>query len=201
MGNASSIRRAARVTRSCSGGRRMAPAATSCSLTRAKDLLELRAHGWSADGQQLLFTEVPQSARHGRSARDRAPVRRHDAGHRRQLCTDNATVSPDGRWIAYRSVVCRCDRRSTSSSIRSSEIGSRSRRRGGRLPIWSRDGRGAVLRQPGRSADVCRPGAVRDDAGRRAAAAVVRIPDAGHVGSVSAVRPRSRRTIRDDPEW
>ena len=31
-------------------------------LTRAKDLLDLRANGWSADGKQLLFTEVSPSS-------------------------------------------------------------------------------------------------------------------------------------------
>ncbi len=30
-------------------------------LTRAKDSLDLRASGWSADGKQLLFTEVPSN--------------------------------------------------------------------------------------------------------------------------------------------
>ena len=31
-------------------------------LARAKDLLDLQAMGWSADGRQLLFNEVPPSS-------------------------------------------------------------------------------------------------------------------------------------------
>ena len=55
-------------------------------LARAKDLLDLRADGWSADGRQLLFTEVSPSIQCaiGQIA-DRAPVRREGAGEKRVL--------------------------------------------------------------------------------------------------------------------
>ena len=61
--SASSLRRHERATQSCSGGRRMAPAATSGSSRVRKISLDLLAMGWSADGKQLLFNEVPPSIR------------------------------------------------------------------------------------------------------------------------------------------
>ena len=47
-------------------------------LARAKDLIDLRADGWSADGKQFLFTEVSPTAvaRSGRSRSSARPTRR-----------------------------------------------------------------------------------------------------------------------------
>ena len=44
-------------------------------LARAKDLLDLRANGWSADGRQLLFTEVPPQHSAERSGRSPSSAR------------------------------------------------------------------------------------------------------------------------------
>src|SRR6185436_969555 len=76
-------------------------------LGRAKDLLDLRANGWSADGRQLLFTEVPPSIQNsiGQMAIDRPSEA--NALVKSAFFNDFAAVSPDG----------------------------------GRMPVWSRDGR------------------------------------------------------------
>ena len=70
-------------------------------LARAKDLLDLRADGWSADGRQLLFTEVPPSIQC--AIGQMAIERPSDAKVlvKSEFCNDFAAVSPDGRWMAY----------------------------------------------------------------------------------------------------
>ena len=74
-------------------------------LTRSKDLLNLRADGWSADGKQLLFIEVLSDIQQaiGHVAIDRPS----DA---KMLVTSafgngRAAVSPVGGWMAYESNV------------------------------------------------------------------------------------------------
>ena len=73
-------------------------------LARAKDLIDLHATGWSADGRQLLFTEVPSSIQC--AIGQMAIERPSDA---KMLLTGEfqryAAVSPDGRWMAYDSNV------------------------------------------------------------------------------------------------
>ena len=71
-------------------------------LTRAKDLLDLRANGWSADGRQLLFTEVSPSDR--QCAIGQIAIERPSDAKvlvKSEFCNDFAAVSPDGRWMAY----------------------------------------------------------------------------------------------------
>jgi serine/threonine protein kinase/dipeptidyl aminopeptidase/acylaminoacyl peptidase len=109
-------------------------------LTRGKDLLDLRANGWSPDGKHLLFTEVPPTVQNaiGQIAIDRpsdATLLIQD-----EFSNDLAAVSPDGGWMAYQST------RSGRSEIyvqRYPELGNLQQisTAGGRLPLWSGDGR------------------------------------------------------------
>ena len=90
-------------------------------FARAKDLINLRANGWSANGTHLLYTEVPGSIQNeiGHMAVERpsdASVLVRNAGS-----NDFATVSPAGPWMAYHSNLSGRSR-STSSGIRSSGI-------------------------------------------------------------------------------
>ena len=127
MASASSLRRDERATPSCSGGRRMAPAATSGSSRVRRDLLDLRANGWSADGRQLLFTEVSPSRQGaiGQIAIER-PSDAKRAGERASSTTTmRPSLQTDAGWPSSRT--CPVEPRSTSSGIRSSEIGNRSR--------------------------------------------------------------------------
>jgi serine/threonine-protein kinase len=109
-------------------------------LTRAKDLVGLRSNGWSADGRQLLFTEVPSSNQS--SIWQIAIERPSDANVlvKSDFNNDFATVSPDGRWMAYRSTV---SGRTEIYVERYPELGSRQQisTGGGQRPLWSRDGR------------------------------------------------------------
>ena len=104
-------------------------------LTRAKDLTDLRANGWSADGRQLLFTEVSRTTAIGQIVIERPS----DA--KVLVRSDSPSpISPDGRWMAYQSTV------SGPTEIhveRYPELGSRQQisTGGGRAPLWSRDGR------------------------------------------------------------
>jgi hypothetical protein len=108
-------------------------------LTRAKDLLDLRADGWSADGKQLLFTEVSSK---GCAIGEIAVERPSDAKLlvKGEGCHENSAVSPDGRWMAYQSSV------SGQSEIYVEgypELGNRQQisTSGGRIPLWAHDGR------------------------------------------------------------
>ena len=72
-------------------------------FTRAKDLTSLFASSWSADGTQLIFTEVPGNLQSfvgqftlGRSGDVRVLLKNNFNNGR-------AAISPDGRWIAYES--------------------------------------------------------------------------------------------------
>ena len=70
-------------------------------LARAKDLIDLRANGWSADGRQLLFTEVPPSIQ---SAIGQIAIERPSDAKvlvKSDVLQRLAAVSPDGRWMAY----------------------------------------------------------------------------------------------------
>ncbi len=109
-------------------------------FARAKDLVDLRANGWSANGTHLLYTEVPGSIQNeiGHMAVERpsdASVLVKNAGS-----NDFATVSPAGAWMAYHSNL---SGRSEIYVERYPELGNRQliSTGGGRLPMWSRDGR------------------------------------------------------------
>ena len=148
MASASSLRPCEQATQSCSGGRRMAPAATSGSSTRAKDLLNLRADGWSADGKQLLFTEVSsRQSERDRADRHRAPVRREDAGEERLLQRrTRPCLQTDAGWPTSRT----CPVEPRSYIERYPELGNRQpiSTGGGRLPLWSRDGQELFFSSP-----------------------------------------------------
>ena len=109
-------------------------------LARAKDLLDLRGSGWSADGRQLLFTEVSPTVQCaiGQMAIERPSdvtvLLKND------FCNDRPAVSPDGRWMAYESNV---SGRYEIYVERYPELGSRQQisTAGGQLPVWSRNGR------------------------------------------------------------
>jgi dipeptidyl aminopeptidase/acylaminoacyl peptidase len=70
-------------------------------LARAKDLIDLRADGWSADGKQLLLTEVPPNFQ---CAIGQMTIERPSDVKvlvKSEFCNDFPAVSPDGRWIYY----------------------------------------------------------------------------------------------------
>ena len=109
-------------------------------LARAKDSLDLRASGWSADGKQLLFTEVPANVQNaiGQIAIERPSDVRMLV--KNSFNNDFAAVSPDGGWMAYHSNM------SGQTEIyveRYPQLGNRQpiSTGGGRLPLWSRDGK------------------------------------------------------------
>ncbi len=109
-------------------------------LARAKDLLDLRGNGWSADGRQLLFTEVLPSIQ---CAIGQVAIERPSDVNvlvKSEFCNAVAAVSPDGRWMAYRSNVSGRDEIYVE---RYPELGNRQQisTGGGRIPLWSRDGR------------------------------------------------------------
>jgi eukaryotic-like serine/threonine-protein kinase len=106
-------------------------------LAGSSDLIDLRANEWTADGKQLLYTEVPASR--GGEIKQAAMA---DLAHAISLVnTDSASpVSPRGGWMAYQSRV------SGSTEIyveRYPDLGDRKLISvgGGRLPVWSADGR------------------------------------------------------------
>jgi Tol biopolymer transport system component len=107
----------------------------------AKGLLDLFATGWSKDGSQLLFSEVPPSIQFqcviGQIAIE--PPSEAKLLVKDEYCNVGGTVSPDGRWMAYGRGV------SGQGEIwiaRYPELGSRQpiSTGGGLVPVWSRDG-------------------------------------------------------------
>jgi serine/threonine-protein kinase len=113
----------------------------------AKDLLDLFASSWSADGKQLLFTEVPPSVQCviGRVAIERPS----DANVlvKSAFCNGFAAVSPDGRWMAYRSSMSGRDEIYVE---RYPELGNKQQisTGGGTIPLWSHDGRELFFGSP-----------------------------------------------------
>ena len=169
-------------------------------LARAKDLIDLRANGWSADGRQLLFTEVPPSIQ---CAIGQIAIERPSDAKvlvKSEFCNDFAAVSPDGRWMAYDSNV---SGRYEIYVERYPELGNRQQisTGGGRLPLWSRDGRElffssldgrqmlAVPVQSGTTLVAGRPQVLFEFAMLAAR------------GWQSAVRHRPRWTVPDHPQW
>ncbi len=104
-------------------------------LSRAKDLTGLRANGWSADGRQLLYAEVSPGSGVSHISIE------HPADAKALVKGDTpSAISPDGRWMAYESNV---SGRTEIWVERYPELGSRQviSTSGGRLPIWSHNGR------------------------------------------------------------
>jgi serine/threonine-protein kinase len=109
-------------------------------LTRAKDLTNLFATSWSADGQQLIFTEVQADlvSSIGQFTLD-SPSRATVLLPGSDVSNARAAISPNGRWIAYES--------NTSGQFeiyveRYPQLGDRKKisTNGGRDPRWSRTG-------------------------------------------------------------
>lgn len=112
-------------------------------LTRAKDLIDLIATGWSADGRQLLVMEVSQGSSGIQCAIGQMPIERPSDVKvlvKNEFCNAFASVSPDGRWMAYESNV---SGRPEIFVERYPELGNRQQisTAGGRRPAWSRNGR------------------------------------------------------------
>jgi serine/threonine-protein kinase len=108
-------------------------------LARAKDLNDLLANGWSADGRQLLFSEGANL----RCAIGQIAIERPSEATvlvKNEFCNARASVSPDGRWMAYESNV---SGRNEIYAERYPALGNRQQisTGGGILPLWSRDGR------------------------------------------------------------
>jgi len=75
-------------------------------LTRAKDLIDLRAENWSPDGKQLLLVEVSSSAPRVECVIEEMPVERPSTVKilvKNDFCNDHPAISPDGHWMAYQS--------------------------------------------------------------------------------------------------
>jgi serine/threonine-protein kinase len=116
---------------------------------RARDLLDLLPDGWSKDGKQLLFSEVTANLRCaiGQIAFERpSDVTLLVNGDR---CSIFATVSPDGRWIAYTSGTPSTDRFDIYVE-RYPELGSKQliSTGGGDVAAWSRDGQELFFKSP-----------------------------------------------------
>ncbi len=109
-------------------------------LTRGKELLDLFATGWSADGKQLFFSEVSLSPGI-QCAIGQVPIERPvDATVlvKNDFCNVAATVSPNGKWMAYASNV---SGRIEIYVERYPELGNRQPiSPSGLFPLWSRDG-------------------------------------------------------------
>ena len=108
-------------------------------LTRAKDLTDLRAEGWSPDGRQLLLVEVSSRLE---CAIEQMPVERPSDLKvllKNDFCNDRPTLSPDGHWIAYQSNL---SGRFEIYVERYPALGDRQQisTEGGIRPFWSRDG-------------------------------------------------------------
>ena len=109
-------------------------------FTRSKEFLDVLASGWSADGRQLLFSEVSPS---GQSAISQMAIERPSEGAvllNKEFSASFPAISPDGRWMAYMSNV---SGRAEIYVERYPQLGSRQliSTDGGHRPLWSRDGR------------------------------------------------------------
>ena len=104
-------------------------------LTRAKDLTSLRGNGWSPDGNELLFTEVAAT-----SAIAQIAIKGQSDAKVLVNSDSPSAISPDGRWMAYQDYL---SGRTEIYVERYPELGTRQQisAGGGRLPIWSPNGR------------------------------------------------------------
>jgi serine/threonine-protein kinase len=109
-------------------------------LSRAPNLVDLRASDWSPDGTGLRFSEVDPQIR---IAFGQTPIERESEPQmlvQDDFYNDYPSVSSDGRWIAYES-----DRSGRFEVYveRYPDLGDREQisTEGGRLPLWSQNGR------------------------------------------------------------
>ena len=109
-------------------------------LFTRKDLVDLYPSSWAPDGTQLLFTEAPGQG--GGCAVGQIAIERPSDTNvllKGEPCSAHAAVSPNGRWMAYRS------NESGQNEIyvqRYPELGDRQKisTDGGNVPVWSRNG-------------------------------------------------------------
>jgi len=116
-------------------------------LTRARDLVDLNPNGWSADGRQLLVSEISTGPSGVQCAIEQMAIERPADVKvlvKNEFCNGFAAVSPDGRWMAYDSNV---SGRNEIYVERYPELGSRQQisTAGGRRPVWSPNGRELVF--------------------------------------------------------
>jgi serine/threonine-protein kinase len=109
-------------------------------LTRGKNLIELFANGWSPDGSQMLFTEVRPSTQGAIGQVATTAGAETTMLVRNEFSNGQPAVSQDGRWLAYSSTL---SGREEIYVERYPELRDRQQisTNGGRLPMWSRDGR------------------------------------------------------------
>lgn len=107
-------------------------------FARSTESLDVLASAWSADGKQLLFSEVSPS---GQSAISQLAIERPSeaAVLNKEFSASFPAVSPDGRWMAYMSNV---SGRAEIFVERYPQLGNRQliSTDGGTRPLWSHDG-------------------------------------------------------------
>lgn len=109
-------------------------------FARARDLVGLNASGWSGDGKHLLFVEQPPNLQ---AAIGQVAIERPSDAKilvKNGFANDSPALSPDGHWLAYVSNV------NGPREIFVEQYPELGQRRqistgGGRLPLWSRNGR------------------------------------------------------------
>ena len=112
-------------------------------LSRAKNLIDLHADGWSPDGSHVLFTEVSPASPINQCAIGQIPIERSSDVRvlvKSDFCNQFSALSPNRLWMAYQSNV---SGREEIYVERYPELGSRQKisTDGGVLPLWSRNGR------------------------------------------------------------
>jgi hypothetical protein len=168
-------------------------------LARAKDLLDLRGSGWSADGRQFLFTEVSATVQ---CAIGQIAIERPSEAKvlvTSEFCDDFCVRI--SRWTmdgvrVERVQSIRDLRRAVS---RAWESAADLDWRWLHPPLVARRP-GTLFCQPGQSADACGFGAVRDNARRGASAVFVRIRDAPLYCWAAALRPGPRWPVLPHPQ-
>jgi dipeptidyl aminopeptidase/acylaminoacyl peptidase len=111
-------------------------------LSRAKNLIDLHADGWSPGGSDVLFTEVSPGSPTNQCAIGQVPIQRPSDVRvlvKSDFCNQFSALSPNRLWIAYQSNVGREE----IYVERYPELGSRQQisTDGGMRPLWSRNGR------------------------------------------------------------
>jgi len=108
-------------------------------LGRARDLLDLLPVGWSKDGKQLLFSEVSPNFQCAIGQMAIAPPSDVKLLVKNEGCNVGGAVSPDGRWIAYTTMM---SGRSQVYVEKYPELGNRQpiSTGGGGMATWSPDG-------------------------------------------------------------
>ena len=111
-------------------------------LSRAKNLIDLHADGWSPDGSHVLFTEVSPASPINQCAIGETPIERSSDVRvlvKSDFCNQFSALSPNRLWMAYQSNVGREE----IYVERYPELGSKLQisTDGGVRPLWSRNGR------------------------------------------------------------